>query len=84
MNTENSFNNIDLNNTYIKNSEKSSILNIINRNYDNLRGIIFIIEIVFALFIIIFIFIIYNEIVNIIKIIENLPNILKNGITSIL
>lgn len=92
MNTEINLKDINLNNNYnehilINKKEEKSLfwekLNKINNVVDGFRSIIFLIQFIFILFIIISIIVVFNKINNVIKYIEDLPNIIKNGVTSI-
>jgi hypothetical protein len=85
MNTE-KFNDVSLNDKVVLEDKKVtfwSILNRFNTLIDSFRSIIFLIQFIFVLFIIISIIIVFNKINNVIKYIEELPNIIKNGVTSI-
>lgn len=83
---EEKFNDVSLNDKVVMEDKKVtfwSILNRFNTLIDSFRSIIFLIQLIFVLFIIISIIIVFNKINNVIKYIEELPNIIKNGVTSI-
>ena len=90
-NTENNLKNIDLNNNYdeqiIKRKNGNSLfwkrLDRVNSVIDGFRSLIFLLQFIFILFVIISIIVVLNKINNVIKYIEDLPNIIKNGVTSI-
>lgn len=94
MNTHEEINlkNYNLNNNYdeqlsIKRKEVNGLfwkrLDTINNIVDSFRSLIFLLQFIFILFIIISIIVVFNKINNVIKYIEDLPNVIKNGITSI-
>lgn len=92
MNTNINLKDINLNNNYnehvlINKKDEKGLswerLNKINSMVDGFRSIIFFIQFVFILFVIISIIVVFNKINNVIKYIEDLPNIIKNGVTSI-
>jgi hypothetical protein len=94
MNTNGEINlkNYNLNNNYdeqisIKKKDGNSLfwkrLDRINSILDGFRSLIFLLQFIFILFVIISIIVVFNKINNVIKYIEDLPNVIKNGVTSI-
>lgn len=91
INTEDKLKNINLDHDehilIMKKKEKKLFIRIITKGndmIDKFRSLVFLIEFIIILFFIISIIIGINKINNVIKYIENLPNIIKNGVTSII
>lgn len=87
MNTNTEINNNNYDEHINQKKEGSNLfwkrLERINIAVDSFRSLIFLIQFIFILFVIISIIVVFNKINNVIKYIEDLPNVIKNGVTSI-